>query len=157
MKNSITFLAIIFTLTVRAQVQIPIRTDNVKDVLTLIDSVSNVTKYQFVKVDSTYDRPELLGFKLANKSDTVTMLFIRQIEGGNSDLKTKGNMMYSFYQVQGNYQALFPIWKKYFNPTADLSMVANNRGDYARDYKPKYEGWYNKVVFVKQPTHWVIK
>lgn len=146
MKKPITFLAIIiFTVSAHAQVQVPMQTTDVNKVFSLLDTLSSVSKHKLVKVDSLYDQKELIGFKLAANMDTISVMFIRFED------------RYNFHEIRGEYNSLLPIWKKYFNPSADASVVASNRGDYARDYKSQYEGWYERIVFRKLQGYWVIK
>ncbi|MBT1702940.1 hypothetical protein [Chryseosolibacter indicus] len=154
------FIVLICSFIVSQSQVVPVRTKSIEELYTVVDSIAAITKYKLAKIDTSYSQRDLIGFKLGkvNSADTITVLFFKTKEGGNVSLERSGYLMYNFKELSGRYLDIFPIWKKYFNTSANLEVIANNGGDYARDYKPKEEGWYSRINFRKSyKNYWVIK
>lgn len=46
--------------------------------------------------------------------------------GANPSMEIEGTPSYKLYSVYGKYLDIFPIWKKYIDPTADIEFVSKN-------------------------------
>lgn len=63
------------------------------------------------------------------KPKRVKLLFNLRMKGENKSLEIEGTPVYSLDAIQGPYLDLFPIWKTWIKPDADLESVANKKKD----------------------------
>jgi hypothetical protein len=159
MKKIILILALM-PLMARGQIGLPLKTNNEKDVVQLLDELCKITNHKLVKVDSSFNDKAVIQF-LLNKNgspDTIRINFYKRIMGGNEALEIKGHWEWSFTDLNGRYLDIFSIWKRYFNRQADMNLIAENGWDRNRDYVPKEEGWYSNIQLRKwQKNYWTIK
>jgi negative regulator of replication initiation len=54
------------------------------------------------------------------QSDFLTVTFRIDYVGENKDLERQGVKTYKFKQLKGTYLQIFPVWKKYYHPEAEI-------------------------------------
>lgn len=65
-----------------------------------------------------YEYSQYIGGK---KYIVMSVDYVEGRMGANADLEIKGIPYYEFTQVTGAFLDIFPIWKKFFNPNADMN------------------------------------
>lgn len=85
-------------------------------------------------------------------SKCLTVFFKIYFEGKNVDLEKPGIKKYKFTMVQGKYLDLFPIWKMWFVPGADLEKTS------AKSFNEFSENDKNILFyFQKRGNEWTIQ
>lgn len=80
--------------------------------------------YQLV-TDRTDD--DIDNLKYENTQDKTDVLLIKYgsyMDGENKDLEKKGIKKWTISAIYGKYLAVFPIWKKYADPNADVEALS---------------------------------
>jgi hypothetical protein len=93
--------------------------DSIKIPQVVSTIVTEIPGYQFVKVDSSKNHKSFK-YIYSNGIKNVWISFSVLNIGGNKDLEIPDTVYYKLVSVIGPYKALFPYWKKYFQPNADL-------------------------------------
>jgi hypothetical protein len=75
---------------------------------------SELTNEQYDKLDQ-YAQAEFL-----------TVTFAIDYVGENKDLERQGVKTYRFKHLKGTYLQIFPVWKKYYHPEAELETILTN-------------------------------
>lgn len=90
----------------------------------------------------------------STKDYSKCLIVVYQIyfEGANADLNKPGTKKYKFTTLQGKYLDLFPVWKSWFVPGADLEKTANKKYDEFSEIDKKIQ--FN---FQKNGNDWTIR
>lgn len=75
-----------------------------------------------------------------DKNSTLLITFNTFFDGYNSDLEIPGVKKWRIRTMYGKYLALFPIWKKYFQPDANLESISKKGLVYGKSKK----NYFNK-------------
>ncbi|RWX00933.1 hypothetical protein [Flavobacterium cerinum] len=73
------------------------------------------------------------GKSVCETGECLKVAFTAFYEGENKNLEVKGTKKYKFNSVVMKYLDIFPVWQKYFQPTADVSSLPDNYK--LQDYK----------------------
>jgi hypothetical protein len=65
------------------------------------------------------------GKSLCETGECLKVSFITFYEGENKNLEIRGTKKYKFNTVVMKYLDIFPIWQKYFQPSADVNTLPN--------------------------------
>lgn len=60
------------------------------------------------------------------QAEFLTVTFRIDYVGENKDLERQGVKTYKFKQLKGTYLQIFPVWKKYYHPEAELESALTN-------------------------------
>lgn len=71
------------------------------------------------------------------KDSFVTSLFKIDYEGRNRDLEIEGVKKYRLFEIHAKYLVIFPYWKKYFKPGAELEKTLKDFASQTLDETPK--------------------
>jgi hypothetical protein len=109
--------------------------------------------YHLIRIDTSQSKKSL-SFIYSDGSNTLSIEFAIMKMGGNKDLELPDTVYYKLAAIKGPYKALFPYWKKYFQPDADLIEVqANGHGKVViQPYKGKK---YFVCAFNKSRSWWI--
>jgi hypothetical protein len=84
--------------------------------------------YHYVRVDTSKGKASFSHI-YSDSINTLSIEFLIWKIGGNRDLEIPDTVYYKLAAIKGPYKALFPYWKKYYQPEADLIEVqANGNG-----------------------------
>lgn len=75
-----------------------------------------------------------------DKKNTLLITFNTYFDGRNTDLEINGVKKWEIRTVYGKYLALFPIWKKYFQPEANIEEITKKGFTYGKNRK----NYFNK-------------
>jgi hypothetical protein len=90
--------------------------------------VAEVPAFHFVRVDSSRSK-ESFSHIYSDSTHTMKINFAIWKMGGNKDLELPDTVYYQLASIIGPYKVLFPYWKKYYQPEADLiSLQADGHG-----------------------------
>lgn len=125
-----------------------------EECVTLVDSLIKVVKheyqpdslrfpeldrkryaYWFIEKDSTAEEPRRL-----------SITFRYYMEGEDQTLEIEGTPTYRIAYIQGAYLDLFPMWKGWINPDADLHKIASD-GSVVGFIGPKDQ--FDRYIFEK--------
>jgi len=89
-------------------------------------------KFDTVKISHLDARKYIVSY--SDIEDTVSnsklnVVFEIYMKGANKDLEIIGTPEYCFSSVRGKYLDIFPFWKKFINPKADLQNVSEKKSD----------------------------
>ncbi|AZA90935.1 Uncharacterised protein [Chryseobacterium nakagawai] len=80
--------------------------------------------YQLVTDRSDDDVNNLKYENTQDKSDVLLIKYGSYMDGENKDLEKRGVKKWAISAVYGKYLAVFPIWKKYADPKADIDILS---------------------------------
>lgn len=89
----------------------------------------------------------------ADQAAYLSFVFNIDMVGENKDLENPGIKQYRLIETESKYLTVFPIWQKYFKPTAELEKTLN-------DYKSQrlIESDKNiRYLFQDQNGSWIIR
>jgi hypothetical protein len=132
--------------------------------------VDSKTKYEFLRIDETTKSREnsyevvYIPIDAINKDkkakpfvscdECLRVKFIIYFSGKNEDLEMPGVKTLGFSEVIGSYMDLFPVWKKIFNPKADLEKALDSiRSRELINAKPRLDYRFYKS---EPQGHWSI-
>lgn len=101
----------------------------------LVDSLMRVVKHEY-QPDSLrfpeFDRKRYAYWLIEKKSTAeeprrLSITFKYYMEGEDQTLEIEGTPTYRIASIQGAYLDLFPMWKAWINPDADLHKIASDR------------------------------
>lgn len=109
-----------------------------RDVFTCKDTttcVSNIdillqdAKRTYNKVDSyMYDNKFIVEYKAVEPNSDATVklrvVFLKRAKGANLALEQPGQTVYELQYIIGKYLDIFPVWKKYIDPSADIEALS---------------------------------
>ena len=72
------------------------------------------------------DKEKVLARPYDYPDDIVDVYFTKFHDGENKSLEIEGTTKYKFYKVKMKYLDLFPTWKEFFQPNADLEKTVDN-------------------------------
>ena len=137
MKKTLLFLFILLlSISVQAQNIEALNCEKEEDCVAIADSLLKSAKrpFKLLRTDSvTYSSRNYIKLIYTESSDSkeplkMAILFrVKQI-GANKALEIKGKTLYEFYSMQGKYLDIFPAWKKYINPDADIEKTSDFGG-----------------------------
>jgi hypothetical protein len=84
----------------------------------------HVYAVRFVPTEMTNEQYDKLDQYAQSKF--LTVIFSINYIGENENLEQKGVKTYKFKQLKGTYLQIFPVWKKYYHPDADLESTLTN-------------------------------
>ena len=136
MKRLFCFTILLYALVSKAQVSVPLRTAKISDVLATVDSAAQNAKneYTLTKLDTAQGK--LHGdmyFVLTDKNNAEKKLilrFLKSKEGRNADIGIAGTTYYYLLTVNGGFLDVFPFWKKFVQPDANMDKVIKEEGSY---------------------------
>lgn len=149
MKKGILIICLFtVSLSVSAQLEKKFITTDRTDVTNVVNLILSNTKnqYKLEGVDTLTCGPCLL-YHYSDGLHTLVISFIKLKSGGNSDLEIPDTLHYTFAAIQGFYQDVFPFWKKYYQPDAEMVDVAktgNGKVIMHEDSKGTWVSTFNK-------------
>ncbi|AKK73791.1 hypothetical protein OK18_15310 [Chryseobacterium gallinarum] len=83
--------------------------------------------YQLVINRQDDDKDNIKFVNVDDKSDILLIKYGTYMDGENKDFEVKGIKKWAISTIYGKYLALFPIYKKYVDPAANIEAV-NKKG-----------------------------
>lgn len=92
------------------------------------DEKHNTYRVVFIRKGLGAEKTEAIKNKteLPEAGDLLVVNFNIRYIGQNKALEIEGTKTYRFYEVRSKYLDLFPIWKKEFNPDADVEKTVDD-------------------------------
>lgn len=89
----------------------------------------------------------------ADKASFLSFVFNIDFIGENKDLEKPGVKQYRLILAESKYLTIFPIWQKYFNPTADVEKtLTDSKSRELRDYEKNIQ-----IYIQKQGNIWTLR
>lgn len=100
------------------------------DITKLVNTVLASTKNQYhldtLDVRRVTPKYESISVKYSDGTHWLRIDFTGIKSGGNFDLGTPDTLNFTFVELTGFFQDIFPFWKKYYQPDADMVTVVND-------------------------------
>lgn len=80
--------------------------------------------YKQVTDRQDYDENNLKFVNVDDENDILILEYGSGMDGENKDLEIKGTKKWSISTIYGKYLRIFPIWKKYADPSADAEKLS---------------------------------
>lgn len=95
-----------------------------KQVFEVVEQLLATTKnsYKLVEIDSVKCR-SCISFTYSDSVHKLTAFFYKDKSKGNYDLGIPDTINYRFGGITGFYLDVFPFWKQFFQPEADMIVV----------------------------------
>lgn len=127
MKRTIlTLFSLLICLFVQAQDWTYFNCSTEKESQTIADSLLKESKRQYKFVISyKFQDKYILDYEHKTEKTPLKIKFVFRVSkvGANPDLEIEGKTVYTLRSIYGKYLELFPIWKKYINPEADMETL----------------------------------
>lgn len=107
--------------------------DSEKECVRVADSLLRDSKRKYKLVKTSYEQSAYKYYNLdfqevGNISSPLklTVIFKQRMRGANPSLEIIGTPCYELITIKGKYLDIFPIWKKYIDPNADIDKVSTS-------------------------------
>lgn len=130
MKFIVILLACLSSLCAQAQDRGIFTCSSTEGCVTAIDSLlcDASRKYTLCKSFVYRDNKYVFDYKGvkpgSSDSTKLRIVFIKRAKGANPALEIEGVPVYELQTIDGKYIDIFPVWKKYVDPSADIEAVA---------------------------------
>lgn len=117
--------------------------------------LGDLRKLKVVFVPNTVKDEDIANYTVSKVDQAAYLSFVFNIDmvGENKDLEKPGIKQYRLIETESKYLTVFPIWQKYFKPTAELEKTLE-------DYKSQrlIEPDKNiRYLFQDQNGSWIIR
>lgn len=145
MKKIITFLFLTISITTTAQVTKLFQNEPYSSRYLFSDSIKMALPSSFRLADSLKISNQTIYAYYDSSKNYININFYKAMDGENKDLRIEGTPVISGAKITGTYLELFAIWKKYFDPNADMIKIQKDR-----------QARLGKIRFGTYSTDWVI-
>lgn len=176
MKKTIPFLILLYVLysvTVEAQIStissseksyntpyLQVQTTDIEQIMFIGNEIISRAKRKY-----NFDGANQIGYQLELKYTeaepksgakplVITVQFFAYMKDKNEALEIEGTPEFLLREIRGSFLDLFPFWKTYFDPEADLEKMAIRNGIYEKEISDrKYSFKQDTTYDTKQ---WII-
>lgn len=130
-RTTLVLFSLLVCLFVQAQDYTNFNCSTEKESRTITDSLLKESKRQYKLVDSLkYQNNYILDYEYKTETAPLKIRFAFSVYkvGANPDLEIEGKIVYTLKSIYGKYLDIFPIWKKYINPEADMETLSKKFG-----------------------------
>jgi hypothetical protein len=94
-----------------------------------IDAIIKTTgkDYKFIEKGTEKSFDYLVYNTENDTDDNLLITYYTYMEGDDKNLEIAGVKRWDFRSIRGKYRTLFPIWKKYVEPGADIEKLSKSR------------------------------
>jgi hypothetical protein len=138
----------LFPVVTLAQVTLPMRTKKMEDVNYIVNELATKANqpYHIAKADTAVKAFKVVTYTFTN-SDSTKNIYLKFFKGMDEV------PYFEFRQVAGSYNDLFPFYKKFIDPTADIEATKKKEQNVVIW---KVGDIQKRIVFYRSGSEWLI-